>query len=215
MKTRYILIIMLSLPMSVVYGQTWDELFNQKQTQTRYLLEQIAALRVYAGHLQKTYRIAKDGLEFIGKATKGEFDLHDEFFHSLQNVNPAVSSNPKVSGILSLNQLIRSNYHKRRKVINSGKMLSKDEERYFGAVYARIFKDCDKILSDLKNVCTDGLLEMRDDERIRMINRLYEEIYSNYQVAETFGNGTMALANARVVAVAEKDHLKVLNNINR
>jgi hypothetical protein len=34
-------------------AQTWSEWFSQKKTQKKYLLEQVAALKIYAGYLKK------------------------------------------------------------------------------------------------------------------------------------------------------------------
>ncbi|ULT42931.1 conjugal transfer protein TraI [Niabella defluvii] len=57
---------------SNLQAQTFAEWFQQKKTQKKYLLQQIAALQVYIGYAKKGYNIAKDGLNTIGGFTRGE-----------------------------------------------------------------------------------------------------------------------------------------------
>ena len=69
---------------SIAHTQTWDEWFRQKETQKKYLLEQIAALNVYLGYVKEGYSIARDGLRIINDIKQGDFKLHDDKFQSLQ-----------------------------------------------------------------------------------------------------------------------------------
>lgn len=56
--------------------QTFHEWFRQKKTQKKYLIQQIAALKVYLGYVQKGYSIAQKGLTTVSNIKKGNFDLH-------------------------------------------------------------------------------------------------------------------------------------------
>ncbi|MGB4400952.1 MAG: hypothetical protein WBJ10_16380, partial [Daejeonella sp.] len=58
-------------------AQTWDEIFKQKETQKKYLVQQLAALKLYAGYLKKGYDIADKGISSIKAFSNGEFKLHD------------------------------------------------------------------------------------------------------------------------------------------
>src|SRR5690349_20806460 len=91
MKWLWLRILLLVLSPSVK-SQTFSEWFRQNKTQKKYLLEQIAALEVYAGYLEKGYTIAKDGLNTIDKIRHGEFELHDKHFQSFKKVDPAIGS---------------------------------------------------------------------------------------------------------------------------
>ena len=46
-------------------AQTFAEWFRQSATQKKYLLQQIAALQVYIGYVQKGYSIAKELDSFL------------------------------------------------------------------------------------------------------------------------------------------------------
>ena len=83
-------------------AQTWSEWFRQKKTQKKYLLQQIAALQVYADYASKGYGIARDGLGIIGNIRKGDFSMHSNYFSSLIKVNPQVRGSIRRSQALSL-----------------------------------------------------------------------------------------------------------------
>lgn len=48
----YFLISLFLAPFSV-QCQTWDEVFKQKETQKKYLIQQIEAIKMYASYLKK------------------------------------------------------------------------------------------------------------------------------------------------------------------
>ncbi len=64
MKT-ILLVIATVLLFQSANAQTWDEWFKQKKTQKKYLVQQIAALRVYLDYLKKGYTVVHNGLNTI------------------------------------------------------------------------------------------------------------------------------------------------------
>ena len=70
MKKCFLCIVLL-ITTILCNAQGLSEWFNQKATQKKYLLQQIAALQVYIGYLQKGYSIAKTGLTTIGNIKNG------------------------------------------------------------------------------------------------------------------------------------------------
>lgn len=214
-KTIKIFLLLASLFASEAQGQTWDEIFNQRKTQTKYLLEQVAALRVYIDHVQKTYRIAKEGLDFIGKASKGEFDLHDNFFNSLSHINPEVRKYKRVADIMVLQSQIINTYKRSHRVLQEKQTLWHEEMEYVGTVHQRILHDCVKILEELSAVTTSGKFEMKDDERIARINSLYQQMQQNYRITESFGAGAVQLAIARERQKTAIANSRILNQVNK
>ena len=65
---------------SVMRAQGLQEWINQKATQKKYLLQQIAGLQIYIGYVEKGYSIAKKGLNTIGDLKDGHFSLDKVFF---------------------------------------------------------------------------------------------------------------------------------------
>jgi hypothetical protein len=66
---------------STACAQTANEWFKQKKTQTKYLIEQIAALNVYLKTAKKGYDIAQRGLTLIGDIKDGSFQMDKTFSH--------------------------------------------------------------------------------------------------------------------------------------
>ena len=75
MKKIIAIALLLSFAESIS-AQTFDEWFNQKATQRKYLIQQIAALEVYTGYVSDGYSIAKKGLNIIHDIKNGDFNLH-------------------------------------------------------------------------------------------------------------------------------------------
>src|ERR1700676_4411499 len=101
---------------SYLHAQTFDEWFQQKKTQVKYLVNQIAAYQVYTKYLEKGYDIAQNGLTTIHEIKKGEFNLHSGFFNSLKSVNPEIAKYSKVGEIVSYQLAIIKDFRKIRQL---------------------------------------------------------------------------------------------------
>src|SRR5690606_18622695 len=85
-----------------LHSQTIEEWTQQKQTQIKYLINQVAANKVYLEYIQKGYAIAGKGLSVIGQIKNGNFTLHKDFFNGLLSINPSIKASSKVAGIIAL-----------------------------------------------------------------------------------------------------------------
>lgn len=194
-------------------AQTFAEWFQQKKTQKKYLLQQIAALQVYIGYAKKGYNIAKEGLNTIGDFTKGEFDLHTVYFNSLKTVNPEVRRYANVADIIALQIKIVQNYNRTYGQLNSSDAFSDDELAYVRRVFGRLLDDCNKALDELIAIITDGKLEMKDDERIASIDKLYLDMQNKYTFSQRFSNDAKSLAASRLKEKTDVQTSHVLQGI--
>ncbi|HRO41749.1 MAG TPA: hypothetical protein PLY79_10310 [Ferruginibacter sp.] len=194
-------------------AQTFAEWFQQKKTQKKYLIQQIAALQVYIGYAKKGYKIAKEGLNTIGGFTKGEFNLHTDYLNSLKSVNPEVRRYVKVAEIIALQVKIIQNYNRTYRQLNSSDAFSEDELAYIGRVYSRLLDDCDKTLDELITITTDGKLEMKDDERIERIDKLYLDMQDKFTFSQSFSNDAKSLAASRLNDKSDVQTSRVLQGI--
>jgi hypothetical protein len=165
-------------------AQTGDELFNQKKTQLRYLAEQIAALRVYAGYVKDGYEIVSDGVQTVESLKNGEFDVHNAFFKSLKAVNPSISNSGKAVDIVSLQLAINKSLNG----IKGLRYLSVSQRNYITRVKNQVLKECNNDLEELLLVVTSGQLEMTDDERIKRIDKIYAAMSDKWSFAQSFLN---------------------------
>lgn len=162
-------------------AQTWSEWFSQKKTQKKYLIEQLAALKLYAGYLKKGYEIGSSGLNFIRDAGKGELDLHSAFFSSLKTVSPLVKKDVRIAEILEMQLEIRKTFSGFSNLRN----LSDANHRYIDLVSSNLLDDCIKDLEALLLVITSGRMELTDGERMVRIYQLYQ----NMQQKKIFTSG--------------------------
>src|SRR5476651_853892 len=177
-----------------VQAQTFAEWFNQKNTQKKYLLQQIATLQVYSAYLKKGYNIAHNGLGTISGSLKSENGLHTTYYNNRINVNPVVRNNKQVNDILQWQKDILTRMGDLDKTAN----VTDDEKKYIIQVKSALFKDCDEQITELQNVITDSKLQMSDEERLTRIGKIHLAMQDNYRFSATFSNQVKVYAVQRV-----------------
>ncbi|WP_316795076.1 hypothetical protein [Pedobacter agri] len=182
-------------------AQTWSEWFSQKKTQQKYLIEQVAALKLYAGYLIKGYEIGRSGLGFIKDAGKGELDLHSVFFSSLKSVSPTVRNNIKVAEILQMQIDVSRAFSTVSKITG----LSEEHKIYASLVRTELLSDCLADLEELLLIITSGKFELTDDERLLRIDGLHQRMEDKRNFAFGFAGSVNSLGTERS---RELDELK-------
>ena len=197
MKMRLGLIIILLLYFGNAQAQWYDEWFRQKKTQKQYLINQVVALQGYIEVAKKGYDIAQKGLTTIGNIKDGDFNLHSDFFGSMQGVNPSIKHYAKVADIIAMQVDILKNYKQDYKRLQTGGMLNTKELAYVGKVYGNLLEDCVRITDELILLTTDAQVEMTDDQRLQRIEILYREMKGNQAFSRRFSGETQWLAASR------------------
>lgn len=175
------LVSLLLIAVASSQAQTYAEIFRQKKTQKKYLMEQLVALKVYAGYLKKGYDIASNGLDAVRDFTNGEFSLHNAFISSLKTVSPAIRNNGKVADIILLQLEINLSFRN----IGQG---SAGTMIYVEEVRSNLMDECDKDLEELLLVITSGKTEMKEDERLRRLDKIYESMLDKHAFVQSFCN---------------------------
>lgn len=175
------------------YGQTWGEFFDQKKTQKRYLLEQIAALKVYGDYLKKGYQIVDGGISAVRDITRGEFSLHHAFISSLKLVSPAIRNDVRVAEIIGLQISILRGFGE----IKSSAFLSAEDLTYIHLVQAALTADCFNELEELLLVITSGKLAMKDDERLERLADIYARMLDKNAFSQDFCGNVGVLIRQR------------------
>ncbi len=192
------LIILFVLSVSFCQGQTYDEWFRQKKTQEKYLLEQIAALQTYIGYAEKGYSIVTSGLNTIKNIKQGDFNLHNNFFNSLSSVNPAIKKYSKVASIIAMQISIAKQVSGTIKSCKKSNLLLNSELKYLGAVFNNLLNECAKSLDELFVVITNNETQMKDDERIQRIDKLYDDMKDKQIFTTSFSHSATGLSIQRM-----------------
>lgn len=185
-------------------AQTLREFTQQNKMQKKYLLEQIAALHTYVGHVRKGYSIVTKGLNTVGNIKNGDFNLHRDFFGSLKMVNPAIKKYARVADIIALQV----------KIINQSKNLLKKSKSsgYLEQVCDNLV---DQSLSHIDELylLTTANLELTDDERIVRIDRIYSDMLDKASFLHSFDRSAVGLSAQRLRESVEIDIIKKLNGL--
>jgi hypothetical protein len=212
MKTLFLLISFYLL-FPPIKAQTADEWLNQNSTQKKYLLQQIAALKVYLGYAKKGYTIVTSGVNTIRNIKKGYFNLHRDFFSRLKNVNPAIRRYAKVADIIAYQVKIIKQTKFTIQQIRETKQFTEAEVDYSKQLFDNLFAECMKTVDELILVTTSGELEMKDDERLKRIDRLYADVQDKYSFACSFSEDMGLLAVQRLGEQMEINRSKLINGI--
>jgi hypothetical protein len=196
----------LAIGQQAVQAQTFGEWFNQKSTQRQYLLQQITALWTYKSYAQKGYNIARGGLGSIGSYVGQEFKLHSGYYDDLNNVNALVSNDPQVKAILRWQKDILTKTTEVKRTDG----LSREEKAHVEKVCAALLNDCAGQLHDLETVLENGKVEMSDEQRLRQIGRLYDNMQDNYRFAANFSTQLRLYALQKRQGTKDVDQIKAL-----
>jgi hypothetical protein len=206
-------IMMMCLFVQVLHAQTVEEWFQQKKTQIKYLMEQIGALKVYAGYLQKGYDIAKEGLNTINDIKHGDFFLHEGHFDSLKIVKPVIRESFYVTDGLMLAAKINTAANTGRTQVLYNDYFADAEKQYLQLVYKNITDATAADLDQLTTCITDGELQMTDDERLHNIEVLYTSLQDKYAFIKSFSKQAQMLSIQRIKQQSETERVKKLYNI--
>lgn len=191
-------------------AQNWEEWFEQKETQKKYLLEQIAALRIYLDHARKGYDIAEKGWNTVRGIKEGDLDLHSEFFLSLSRINPWINAAPQVAGIITLEQQTREKIRQARRVSRSV-YFTASEVIYSGKVLDGLLRECATALEELRLLTTASELDLSDDERLVRISKLYADMQETYTAACSLSANLHLLSGQRIRSQVEINHQRATN----
>ena len=210
MKKIAITVLMVVLCASA-HSQTLAEWTQQKKTQIEYLLDQIAANKVFIDYVEKGYAIANLGLSTIHSIKSGEFNLHQDFFRSLEIVNPSIKGYVRVADIIGCQVRIVKSISATIKDITASGQFKVNELDRCKAVFENLLDECLENVDELYLVLTSGELQMSEIERIKRIDQIYAEMQNKYSFCKSFGNEYLVLARQRLNEVFEIKVEKKLN----
>ena len=196
------------------YAQLWEEWFQQKKTQIKYLEQQIAALKVYTDYAKKGYEVVSSGVNLVNDIKNGDFSLHNDYFGSLKQINPAISNSVKVAEILAYQFSILKLSNDAVKSVQSDKNFTAEEINYLKKVFNNLMQACSAVLDELLLATGNNELEMKDGERLKWIDRLYMDMKDKYAFARSFSQQSNVLSVQRSKEQSEISISKKLNGLH-
>lgn len=178
----------------------WPCLSKAQTEEAEQLLldvQKLSQLKQMLADLKKGYEIVYKGYSTIKNISEGNFNLHQVFLDGLLQVSPAVRNYKKVADIISLQLRIVSEYKSAFKQFKANGKFNPDEIDYMGKVYSNLFDQSVNNLETLAMIITSGTLRMSDDERLKQIDDLYEDMLDKLSFLRHFNNQTSVLALQR------------------
>ncbi|MFM9910313.1 MAG: hypothetical protein ACKVOW_13240 [Chitinophagaceae bacterium] len=213
MKKNIILSFVLFVIYNNVYSQTTEEWTQQKKTQKKYLLQQIAALHTYIGYAKRGYNIASKGINTVSNIKNGDFNLHRDFFGSLKNINPKIKKYARLADLLAYQYRIIKKTKQVITAIQQTSQLNTDEIDYCKKVFDNLLDECVKTISEVITVLTPNEFTMKDDERMKRIDKIYFDMQDKYAFCSSFSDEMGVLVAQRMAEQYEINRSKILNGI--
>lgn len=182
-------------------------------TQLVLNIEKLDQLRKILQELKDGYEILFKGYSTIRDLSKGNFKLHEAFLDGLLEVSPAVKNYSRVQGIIGCQLAIISEYKAAYGRLSSSGSFSQSELDYISGVYARLGAQSLKNLDALTTVLTAKKLRASDDERLGLIDGIYEDMTDQLSFLRHFNSNAGLLAAQRSAEKADAQITKALYDL--
>jgi hypothetical protein len=166
-------------------------------TQLILNIEKLDELRKILEELKKGYEILFKGYTTIRDLSKGNFKLHEAFLDGLLQVSPAVKNYARVKDIIQAQLSLLKEYRQAYQRFSSSGSFSTDELTYMQDVYSKLIAKSLGDLDVLTTVLTAKKLRASDDERLKAIDGIYEDMTDKLSFLRHFNSNTSVLAAQR------------------
>lgn len=213
MKKCLLLFSTFSILIVKVNAQNANEFLKQKETQIKYLTQQVAALQLYISYVKKGYQVAQHGLGMIEKIKDGNFNLHKDFIMALKEVNPNISNDKKTKAIATHLERAKEDFKIFVQESQKDENLSSDEKKYLLHISRALAENCERSLAELDLVLASGKIEMKDDVRLQKVNLLYLDAISKWAFVQAFCNHSKLLSLQRKKETQEIKDMKAIHDL--
>jgi DNA repair ATPase RecN len=160
-------------------------------------IEKLSQFKKILSDMKKGYELLSGGYKTVKDMTEGNFSLHKTFLDALMQVSPAVKNYKKVGEIVEYQILIvKESRNGMNRFIKNGNF-SGQEINYFEKVYGNLLNESLRNLDELTMVITADKLRMSDDERLKAVDDIYEQMQDKLLFLRNFNTTSNVLALQR------------------
>jgi esterase/lipase len=201
------ILIILLLASNISFGQ------SQEAKQLLLNVEKLAQLKQMLQQMKSGYQILSKGYNAIKDISQGNFNLHKDFLDGLLEVSPSVRKYKKVADFINFQVKIVKESKNALTEFKGRKQFTAAEIEYLVNVHANLLSESLQNIEDLAMIITAGKLRMSDDERLKAIDNLYDEVVDQYSFLNEFNNSTAVLALQREKEQMDIDLMKKLHGL--
>ena len=178
-------------------------------------IEKLAQFKQILSDLKKGYQILDGGYNTIKDISQGNFSLHKAFLDGLLSISPTVAKYKKIVTITDNQLELIKEYKNGYKRFQNDGNFNPDELEYIGKVYSNLVDESAKNLESLLNVITANKLRMSDDERLKAIDVIDEEMENKLSFLRFFNNNTTVLSLHRTKEQNDLNSIRSIHGISK
>jgi hypothetical protein len=119
----------------------------------------------------------------------------------------------KVAGIIDYQIRIIKATNETLQKTRSANQFTQIEIAHCKQVFDNLLNECVKSIEELVMVISSGILEMKDDERIKRIDNIHIDMQDKYAFCASFCNEMAVLSAQRLADQVEVNHSKIINGL--
>lgn len=188
-----------------------------QSTEVQQLLlnvEKLSQFKNILKDMKAGYQIISTGYNAVRDISKGNFSLHETFFDGLMAVSPEVRKYYKIVGIVKMQGNILSEYKAAFSGFRSGGNFNVKEVNYMASVYGQLNKQSLQNLDALLMVITAGQLRMSDDERLKAIDGIFDDMQEKLLFLRHFNAQGIGISRQRIFEKRDVSSMQELFNSN-
>lgn len=170
-------------------------------------VEKLAQFKQILKDMKKGYQILDGGYNTVKDIAEGNFSIHKVFLEGLMQVSPTVRKYKRIVDIIDFQIILIREYKNAFERFKRDENFAPEELAYLGRIYDNLFKQSLRNMDELTNVITANKLRMSDDERLKAIDTIYEDMQDKLIFLRHFNNNTTVLAVQRA---KEKNDVKTI-----
>lgn len=177
-------------------------------------VEKLTQFKSILSDMKAGYQIVSTGYNAVRDISKGNFSLHETFLDGLMAVSPQVRKYYKVVEIVRTQGVILSEYKTAFGKFRSGGQFTIAEVDYMSSVYGQLNKQSLQNLEALLMVITAGGLRMNDADRLKAIDRIYNDMQEKLLFVRHFNVQGIGISRQRSLEHRDVSNMKELFNPN-
>lgn len=183
-----------------------------QSTEVQQLLlnvEKLSQLKNILNDMKKGYTIISGGYNAIKNISQGNFSLHEVFLDGLMIVSPEVKKYRRVIDIIKYQKRIVTEYEVAFRQFKATNNFNASEIDYLGRVYKQLLNLSLDNLDQLVMIITSSKLRMSDEERLRAIDKIFEDTEDKLVFLRNFNAQTLSLSFQR-----DKERGDIIQTLN-
>lgn len=187
---------------------------SQEVQQLLLNVEKLSQFKNILRDMKAGYEIISKGYNAVRDISKGNFSLHETFLDALMAVSPQVKKYHRIADIIRCQGNLLSEYKAAYKAFVATDSFNAEEITYMADVYKQLNSASLKNLDALLTVITAGQLRMSDDERLKAIDQIFEDMQDKLLFLRHFNNQGFVLSRQRNAEKREISDLQKIYQLN-